>query len=102
MDAHNITSGLAAVVALVSSGVSVFFARKNRALKAELLEPETLAGHARVGIAYAEQLGGSAKEKLRHAAHASVLSDKGKNGRQDWTIQQHRVAIEAELSRSKK
>lgn len=97
IDAHDFASGLAAFVALVSAGISVGFARKARRLEAELREPETLAGHARIGIAYAEQLGGSSRQKLLSAVGASIMSDKGKNGRQDWTEAQHRVAIEAEL-----
>ena len=63
--------------------------------------PERLSEHARVGVAYAAQLGGSNEQKLRHASGASILSDKGANGRQDWTDAQHRIAIEAELYRSK-
>lgn len=61
--------------------------------------PVLAVTHARNGIAYAERIGGTNEQKLKHAIGASILSDKGVNGRQDWTDAQHRVAVEAELHR---
>lgn len=63
--------------------------------------PERLAEHARLGVDYAEQMGGDSRQKLAHALHASLTSDRGANGTQDWTEAQHRHAIEAELKRRK-
>ena len=62
---------------------------------------ESLDQHAARAVEYAEKLGGSSEEKLRHAVGASVLFDKDANGRQDWSDAQHRVAIEAALARRK-
>jgi len=62
---------------------------------------ESLDEHAKRAVAYAEQMGGTGEEKLRHALGASIIGDKGANGRQDWTDAQHRIAIEAEISRKK-
>ena len=56
--------------------------------------PELLANHARHGVAYAEQMGGTPEQKWRHAVDASIISDKGANGVQDWTDAQHRIAVE--------
>lgn len=61
--------------------------------------PERLAEHARLGVDYAEQMGGTSRQKLAHALGASIKSDRGANGVQDWTDAQHRIAIEAELAR---
>lgn len=63
------------------------------------LSPEKLEEHARMAIAYAEQLGGTGPEKLRHALAASIRLDRDANGRQDWTDAQHRIAIEAALAK---
>lgn len=89
----------AAGLLLVSAAVSAVLWRVNLKLRRQLMEPERLASHARNGIAYAERIGGTNEQKLRHAIGASILSDKGVNGRQDWTDAQHRVAVEAELHR---
>jgi hypothetical protein len=66
------------------------------------LTPEKLSEHARLGVDYAQQVGGTPEAKLRHALAASIKSDKGANGVQDWTDAQHRIAIEAELTRRKR
>jgi hypothetical protein len=65
------------------------------------LSPESLSEHAAAAVAYAEQMGGSGEQKLRHALGASILSDKGANGTQDWTDAQHRIAIEGVLGSRK-
>jgi hypothetical protein len=77
---------------------------ENAKLVAELhdakvkLSPEKLEEHARMAVAYAEQLGGDGPTKLRTALAASLRLDRDANGRQDWTDAQHRIAIEAVLS----
>jgi hypothetical protein len=63
------------------------------------LSPEKLEEHARMAVAYAEQLGGDGPTKLRTALAASIRLDRDANGRQDWTDAQHRIAIEAVLQR---
>lgn len=63
------------------------------------LSPEKLEEHARMAVAYAEQLGGDGPTKLRTALAASIRLDRDANGRQDWTDAQHRIAIEAALAR---
>ena len=130
MDIPLALAALSVAVSLVSAG-AVFARRKNhiveglrseldlaleenKRLVAELAQtaddlhaarlkvtPEKLSEHARIGVAYAEQMGGTGEEKLRHALGASIIGDKGANGRQDWTDAQHRIAIEAEISRKK-
>lgn len=67
--------------------------------KVKAAGPERLAEHARLGVDYAEQVGGTSRQKLAHAIGASIKSDRGANGQQDWTDTQHRLAIEAELAR---
>ena len=59
---------------------------------------ESLDEHAKRAVAYAEQMGGTGEEKLRHALGASVRFDCDSNGQQDWTYAQHRIAIEAALA----
>jgi hypothetical protein len=73
---------------------------RNHALELKVT-PEKLSEHARIGVAYAEQMGGTSEQKLRHALGASIISDKGANGQQDWTDAQHRIAIEAALQAKK-
>ena len=68
------------------------------AAKVKASGPEKLREHARLGVDYAEQMGGTPKQKLAHALGASIKSDRGANGMQDWTDAQHRIAVEAELS----
>lgn len=60
---------------------------------------ESLDEHAKRAVAYAEQLGGTGKQKLAHALGASIKFDRDSNGQQDWTDAQHRIAIEAALAR---
>lgn len=71
--------------------------------KVKAAGPEKLAEHARLGVDYAEQLAKTrdltSRQKLLHAHAASLQSDRGANGVQDWTDAQHRLAIEAELAR---
>jgi hypothetical protein len=52
-------------------------------------------------VAYAEQVGGSAVDKLRHAQQCLMRLD-GADGRRDWSDAQHRLAIEAALARRDK
>lgn len=66
--------------------------------KVKAAGPEKLREHARLGVEHAEQMGGTGRQKLVHALAASIQSDRGANGVQDWTDAQHRVAIEAELA----
>jgi hypothetical protein len=73
---------------------------QHRALRAKL-NTENLDEHAVRAVSYAEQLGGSDEEKLRHALGACKQFDKDANGLQDWTDAQHRIAIEAALARRK-
>ena len=47
-------------------------------------------------------MGGTSEQKWRHAVDASIISDKGANGVQDWDDAQHRIAIEAELGKAKR
>lgn len=65
------------------------------------LTPEKLEEHALNGVLYAEQMGGTNEQRMRHAVEASIISDKGMNGQQDWTDAQHRIAIETVLARRK-
>lgn len=64
--------------------------------------PELLARYADEAVAYAEQMGGDAKAKLRTALEACKLRDAGDNGKRDWTDAEHRIAIEAAVGRLKK
>ena len=59
---------------------------------------ESLDEHAARAVAYAEQLGGTNEEKLRHALGAIERFDRDANGKQDWTPAQYRIAIEAALA----
>ena len=61
--------------------------------------PEVLEEYALQAVAYAEQVGGSGAEKLRHAIEAAQKLDAGDNGRRDWSDAQIRIAIEAALSK---
>ncbi len=60
---------------------------------------ETLDAHATRAVAYAESVGGSGADKLRHALSASKKFDVDANGTQDWSDSQHRIAIEAAVAR---
>ena len=90
MDLHDIASGLAVLLALVST---VLTYRKRRGL--------TLAECAVRAVAYGEQMGKTPAEKLKHAIGAAQRLDAGDNGKRDWSDAQLRIAIEAEISRSK-
>lgn len=86
-------SGAAVVLSLVSLGVSLMQRSK--------LKSEALDAHAARAVAYAEQMGGTRAEKLRHALEASIRFDRDANGRQDWTDAQHRIAVEAAVQKLK-
>lgn len=73
-----------------------------RAARIKATKAETLAAHAEMAVAYAEQIGGTSRQKLAHALAASIRFDKDANGRQDWSDAQHRIAIEAALARRAK
>lgn len=78
-------------ISLLSSVIALVVAlRKKKAL--------TLTEVSLRGIAYAEQVGGTSEEKLRHAIHAAQRLDAGDNGKRDYTDAQIRIAIEAELA----
>lgn len=64
------------------------------------ITPDVLASYAKQAVAYAEQMGGTNEEKLRHAIGAAQRLDAGDNGKRDWSDAQIRIAIEAELSRA--
>ena len=82
------------VLSLLSSLAALVVAlRKRRGL--------SLTEIALRSIAAAEQFGGSNEEKLRKATQAARRLDEGDNGKRDFTDAQLRIAIEAELNRSK-
>lgn len=91
MDPHDIASGLAVLLAAVSVALTY---RKKRGL--------TLAECAVRAVAYGEQMGKTPQEKLKHAVGAAQRLDAGDNGKRDWSDAQLRIAVEAEISRSKK
>ncbi len=62
------------------------------------ISPEVLASYAKQAVAYAEQMGGTNEEKLRHALGAAYKLDEGDNGKRDWSDAQIRIAIEAALA----
>jgi len=62
------------------------------------ISPEVLASYAKQAVAYAEQMGGTSEEKLRHALGAAYKLDEGDNGKRDWSDAQIRIAIEAALA----
>lgn len=64
------------------------------------ITPDVLASYAKQAVAYAEQMGGTGEEKLRHAIGAVQRNDAGDNGKRDWSDSQIRIAIEAELRRA--
>lgn len=88
------TDLLASLVAVLASVVSLVVSlRKKRGL--------SLAEVAVRAVAYGEQMGKTPEEKLRHAIGAGQRLDAGDNGRRDWSDAQLRIAIEAEIQRSK-
>jgi hypothetical protein len=90
MDPHDIASGLAVILAAVST---VLTYRKKRGL--------SLTEIAVRAVAYGEQMGKTPTEKLKHAGAAAQRLDAGDNGKRDWSDTQLRVALEAEIQRSK-
>lgn len=54
---------------------------------------------AAMAVDYAEQIGGSSSEKLRHAVNAAQRIDSSDNGRRDYNDAELRIAIEAVLAR---
>ena len=83
----------AALSSLLSVAAVVIAVRKKRGL--------TLAEVAVRSVAYGEQMGKTAEEKLRHAVGAAQRLDAGDNGKRDGSDAQLRIAIEAELNRGK-
>ena len=63
------------------------------------ISPEVLASYAKQAVAYAEQMGGTSEEKLRHALGAARRLDEGDNGKRDWSDAQIRIAIEAAVKK---
>jgi hypothetical protein len=63
-----------------------------------LVSPELLLSYARIGVAYAEKLGGTPAQKLEHAANVVRQKDAADNGVRNWPDNDIRVAIEAVLS----
>lgn len=84
---------LALFASLLSAASLVVAVRKKRGL--------TLAEVAVRAVAYGEQMGKTPDEKLKHAVGAAQRLDAGDNGKRDWTDAQLRIAIEAEIQRSK-
>lgn len=62
------------------------------------ITPDVLASYAKQAVAYADQMGGTGEEKLRHAIGAAQRLDAGDNGKRDWSDSQIRIAIEAALA----
>ena len=58
----------------------------------------TLAGAVQRAVAYAEQVGKTPEEKVRHACHAVIREDLGDNGKRDWPDHRVRQEVEALLS----
>lgn len=79
-------------------------ARENARLADELhqvrlkVTPEVAQQFAKLAVDYAEQLGGTSEEKLRHAYSCFVKLDEGDNGQRDWSDKDIRIFIEAELA----
>ena len=59
---------------------------------------DTAKQFAKLAVDYAEQLGGTSEEKLRHAWSCFVQLDEGDNGQRDWSDKDVRIFIEAELA----
>lgn len=57
---------------------------------------------AAMAIDYAEQMGGTAETKLRHAVGAAQRIDAADNGKRDYNDAELRIAIEAALGRRNK
>lgn len=54
---------------------------------------------AAMAVDYAEQMGGTAAEKQRHAINAAQRIDSSDNGKRDYNDAELRIAIEAVLAR---
>lgn len=89
----NIDTLLALFASLLSAASLALSVLKKRGL--------TLAEVAVRAVAYGEQMGKTPEEKLKHAIGAAQRLDAGDNGKRDWTDAQLRIAIEAEIQRSK-
>jgi hypothetical protein len=88
------TELIVSIISVVTSTVAVILAL----LKKKGLSLTEVAVRA---VAYGEQMGETPEEKLRHAVGAAQRLDAGDNGKRDWTDAQLRIAIEAEIKRSK-
>lgn len=84
-------------VVTAALGVSVRF---YLAVRQQLTAPERLEEHARRAIEYARSRNAQGRELSRIAYEASVKLDRDANGKQDWTDAQHRIAVDALLSRA--
>lgn len=91
IDSELAVSVAALFASLVSLSVSIL---KKKSL--------SLAEIAVRSVAYGEQMGSSPAEKLRHAVASAQRLDAGDNGKRDFSDAQLRIAIEAELARSKR
>lgn len=80
------------VSSLLAAAAVIISLRKKRGL--------SLTEVAVRAVAYAEQMGKTPEEKLRHAIGAAQRLDAGDNGKRDWSDAQIRIAIEAELNRA--
>lgn len=58
----------------------------------------SLAAAVQRAVAYAEQVGKTPDEKMRHACHAVIREDLGDNGKRDWPDVRIRQEVEALLS----
>lgn len=83
-----------AFLALVVAVTALF--RTVREPKPRLVVRDEYAARA---AAYAEQLGGTPGDKLRHAVQAFGMLDQADNGRRDYTDGEARIAIEAHLNK---
>lgn len=82
------------LVVTIAVGVAVFV--KRRIDGAERLELGRQ--YAALAVAYAEQMGGTDAEKLKHAVGAFRLADE-RDGKRDYTDAQARAFIEAHLAK---
>lgn len=87
-------TGISLGAVLLSAVSLVVSARKKRGL--------SLAEIALRAVAHGEQMGKTPSDKLTHAIRAAQRLDAGDNGKRDWSDAQLRIAIEAEINRSKK
>lgn len=83
------------IAALLASSASLAVAILKR-------RKPTLAAAVARGVAYAEQVGSTPEEKLRHACAAVIREDIGDNGKRDWPDHRVRQEVEALLHLSGK